>query len=92
MEDFLKMDIFFAVTTVAVLSISILVGLVLIRVLSILKKVDEVTALVRDEGTQIREDIQNVRAHVQEGGVRIGHMLGFLGGIKKKRTTRAKKS
>lgn len=92
MDSFLKMDIFFMVTTVAVVVMSILMSVVLLRVLSILKKIDGVTALVLDEGQQIREDIQQVRERVHEGGLRIGHLFGFLSGMKKKRTTRAKRS
>lgn len=91
MSDFLKMDIFFAVTTVAVIVVSFVLTLVLIRVLSILRKIDDVTALVREEGEQLREDIANVREQVQEGGLRIGHLLGFLTGMKK-RKPRAKRS
>ena len=91
MSDFLKMDIFFAVTTVAVIVVSFVLTLVLIRVLSILRKIDDVTALVREEGEQLREDIANVREQVQEGGLRIGHLFGFLTGMKK-RKSRAKRS
>jgi hypothetical protein len=91
MSDFLKMDIFFAVTTVAVVVVSFVLTLVLIRVLSILRKIDDVTALVREEGEQLREDIANVREQVQEGGLRIGHLFGFLTGMKKRRP-RAKRS
>ena len=91
MSDFLKMDIFFAVTTVAVIVVSFVLTLVLIRVLGVLRKIDDVTALVREEGEQLREDIANVREQVQEGGLRIGHLFGFLPGMKK-RKPRAKRS
>ena len=91
MDTFLKMDIFFAVTTVAVIVVSIVLTLVLLRVLSILKKIDDVTALVREEGEQLREDFAGVRERVQMEGLRIGHLFGFLSGMKK-RKTRAKRS
>ncbi len=91
MSDFLKMDIFFAVTTVAVIVVSFVLTLVLIRVRGVLRQIDDVTALVREEGEQLREDIANVREQVQEGGLRIGHLFGFLTGMKK-RKPRAKRS
>lgn len=78
MDNFLKMDIFFFVATCATVLIAILMTLVLLRVLRILKKIDDVTALVRDEGEQLRQDIASVRNTVHEGGVRLGHVLGFL--------------
>lgn len=91
MSDFLKMDIFFAVTTIAVIVLTFLLTLVLIRVLGVLRKIDDVTTLVREEGEQLREDIQNVRESVQAGGLRIGHLFGLLSGVKK-RKPRAKRS
>jgi hypothetical protein len=91
MSDFLKMDIFFAVTTVAVIVLTFLLTLVLIRVLGVLRKIDEVATLVKEEGQQLREDIQNVRESVTEGGLRIGHLFGFLSGVTK-RKPRAKRS
>lgn len=91
MDNFLKMDIFFVVATLGVVILTVLSVLVLLRVLSIMKKVDEVTALVRDGGEQLKEDIDVVRAHVHEGGLRIGHLLGLFSGTKK-RSTRAKRS
>ncbi|MEK7201431.1 MAG: hypothetical protein AAB737_02245 [Patescibacteria group bacterium] len=91
MDNFLKMDIFFVVATLATTVLSVLLTMVLLRVLGILKKIDEVTALVRGEGEQLREDIQNVREHVHKEGLRIGHLFGFLSGMKK-RKTRTKRS
>lgn len=91
MDNFLKMDIFFTVATLATVVVSGIFAIVLLRVLSILKKVDAMTTLVREEGEQLREDIQAVRAHVHKEGLRIGHLFGFVSGMKK-RTTRAKRS
>ncbi len=88
MDNFLKMDIFFVVATCATVVISILLTLVLLRVLKILKKIDDVTALVREEGEQLREDIASVREKVQAGGLRIGHLFGFLSGAKKHSRTK----
>ncbi len=90
MDNFLKMDIFFVVATCATVVISILLTLVLLRVLRILKKIDDVTSIVRDGSEQLLEDIASVREKVQEGGMRIGHLFGFLSGVKKRK--RAKRS
>ncbi len=90
MDNFLKMDIFFVVATCATVVISILLTLVLLRVLRILKKIDDVTSIVRDGSEQLLEDIASVREKVHEGGMRIGHLFGFLSGVKKRK--RAKRS
>ena len=94
MNDFLKMDIFFAVTTVAVVVISILMIFVLIRVLRILRNVEDISTIVEEEGQKIREDIAHVRESVKEEGVRAKHLLSLLGlGVTlKKRASKNKKA
>ena len=91
MNEFLKMDIFFVVTTVAVAIVSILLVVVLVRVLTILKNIQDISELVEEEGNKIREDIARVRASVTEEGIRAKHILRFLGvGFGKKKTTKKK--
>ncbi len=92
MDSFLKMDIFFAVTTVAVVVISVLLAMVLIRLLKVLKTVDEVTEIVHEESEQIRDDIREVRATVKAQTLRAGEVLGLLGGFVKPKARRKKSS
>jgi len=91
MDDFLKMDIFFGVTTVAVVVVSVLLVMVLIRLLRILKTVDEVSGIVQGEAEEIRDDIREVRANVKAEAVRAGQMLGMLTGFVEPKTRRKKK-
>ena len=90
MEDFLKMDIFFVVTSVAVVVITVLLAMVLIRLLKILKTVDEVSEIVQEETEEIRDDIREVRAQVKIKAVEAGKLLGLVGGLAKPK--RRKKS
>lgn len=93
MDDFLKMDIFFGVTTVAVVVVSVLLAMVLIRLLRILKTVDQVTEIVQDEAEGIRDDIREVRATVKRETVKAGQVLGLLTGLAKpKRRTKKESS
>jgi hypothetical protein len=57
-------------------------------VLRILRSVDRVSETVADESEQIKKDIDDVRAGVKEGGMRIGHLLGIFGKTVKKRRTK----
>ncbi len=86
MTEFLKMDIFFFVTTIAVAVVSIVLVVVLIRVLRILKNVEDISVMVEEEGQKLREDIGHVRAKVAEEGLRVSHMLDFLGVVKPKKS------
>jgi cell division protein FtsL len=91
MDDFLKMDIFFGVTTVAVLVVSVLLVMVLIRLLRILKTVDDVSEIVHEEAEGIRDDIREVRTKAKAEAVKATEILGLLTGfVKPKR--RSKKS
>ncbi len=92
MNEFLKMDIFFVVTTIAVVIMTILLAWVLIRVLRILKNIEDISVMVEEEGHKLREDIAGVRAKVQEEGMRATHILDFLsiGGKKPKRRSTKK--
>ncbi len=86
MNEFLKMDIFFGVTTVAVIVLTVLLVIVLIRVISILRNIDELVLLAKEEGAHIRKDLDEMRTKVRDGGMRIGHLFGFLGGMREKKT------
>lgn len=93
MDDFLKMDIFFVVATVAIVLVSVLLAMVLIRLLRILKTVDEVSEIVQEEAEGIRDDIREVRAAVKRETIKAGHMLGLLTDlVKPKRRTKKESS
>ncbi len=79
MNEFLKMDIFFVVTTVAVVVLTILIVFGLVRVLRILKNIEDISLMVEEEGQKLREDIAEVRRSVREEGIRAKHLLEFLG-------------
>ena len=92
MNEFLKMDIFFMVTTVAVIVITILLMLLLIRVLRILKNIEDISLLVEEEGQHLREDIAQVRDSVKREGLNLMHVFDFLAGGKRKRTRSRQRS
>jgi len=92
MDDFLKMDIFFGVTSVAVVVISVLLVMVLIRLLRILKTVDEVSEIVQEEAQEIRDDIREVRTQVKREAVKAGQLLGLFSGFVKPKARRKKSS
>ncbi|MES2668329.1 MAG: hypothetical protein V4644_01395 [Patescibacteria group bacterium] len=91
MDDFLKMDIFFGVTTVAVLVVSVLLVMVLLRLLRILKTVDEVSEIVQGEAEEIRDDIREVRANVKAELAGAGKAISMLTSFVKPRERRKKK-
>jgi hypothetical protein len=85
MDEFLKMDVFFAVTTVAVIVITVLVAIVLVRLFRILGKVEEISLMLSDEGRELRADLAHVRAELAQKGLILG-AVAALGRAFGKRT------
>jgi hypothetical protein len=79
MSEFLKMDIFFAVSTAAVVILTILLSIALIYVLRILRTVERISREASEEATRIRADIQELRSGIRIEGLKwksIARMFG----------------
>ncbi len=78
MNEFLKMDIFFVVTTIAVIAVAILAVFVLWKLARVLKNVEHISEQVSAEADAVREDLANMRGEVKRGKGRLAALLGFL--------------
>lgn len=78
MTDFAKMDIFFVVTTVAVLLVCGLIAVALIRVLRILKNVEKVSDMVSEESVRLKSDIADLRTTVKVEGFKWKSIAKFI--------------
>lgn len=78
MNEFLKMDVFFVVTTLAVIVLTVFATLIFIRVLRILKNIEGISLMVEEEGQKLRADIDEVRVRIREEGLRAKHLFDFL--------------
>ncbi|MDB5237909.1 MAG: hypothetical protein JWM46_179 [Candidatus Kaiserbacteria bacterium] len=77
MNDFLKMDVFFLVSTLAVIVIAGLLAFALVRVLRILRRVEEISETVSDEAVLVRADVAEMRANVKQEGFKMLHLARF---------------
>ena len=92
MNEFLKMDWFFAVTTLAVITVGALLAVVLMRAWRILGNIEHISKNVSEESDSLRADIGDLRAKAKSGGARIGHLAGlFSSFFGSKRDPRKKK-
>lgn len=89
MTEFLKMDVFFVVTTGVVIVVGVLVVVVLIKVLSILKHVEDVTKRISEESEQIQKDITNAREKIHRDGFKLRHIIGFFTGLASRHRTKS---
>lgn len=81
MSEFLKMDIFFFVSTIAVAVVTLLVILILIRVFHILGHVEEISKIVSEEGNLVRGDIADLRTSIRKEGFKFATIISSFGTI-----------
>jgi len=87
MDEFLKMDIFFFVTTIAVTILAVFIAFVLWRLQRVLKNAEHISEQVAAETDAVRQDLAEMRGDVRRGKGRLESLFGFL----KKSTKRASK-
>lgn len=67
METILKADIFFVVTTVCVVVLTLLVAVALLYLVAILRSIKRVADVARRELSGLAEDIHDVSTEIKEG-------------------------
>lgn len=88
----IKADIFFAVTTVAVVVVSIGLVISLYYLVKILRDIKFLSDKAREEGEKILEDVRAFREEAEDKGYKITNVLySFLGLVRSKPKSRNKK-
>ena len=88
MDSLLKSDIFFVVTTGAVVIITACLVVLLIYVIRILHEVRSLIELARKEGELLSTDLSELRGRVQAQGFKWAFILGFLRKLWKRRAAK----
>lgn len=91
MDDFLKMDVFFAVTTMFVVFGGILAVVAMFYIVRILKSLDGVMKNVHEESDDIRMDINILRQKVRDEGMKIKHIVDFCSNVASRNTSPKRK-
>ncbi|MFA6585434.1 MAG: hypothetical protein WCS97_03250 [Candidatus Paceibacterota bacterium] len=84
MNEFIKMDTFFFITTVAVVLFTTLGVVVLWRFLRILKNIEHISEQASLESDNIRTDLASIRADIRHGKNWLKSLLGFFGKVGKR--------
>lgn len=74
----LKSDIFFVVTTIAVIITVICLTIISIYIIRILKDLKILSHKTKDEGEKILDDIKNIREDAHNKGVQINQFISYL--------------
>jgi ABC-type protease/lipase transport system fused ATPase/permease subunit len=94
-QQIAQSNIFFFVTTIAIIIISILIAIALIQLIRILRTVKEVSDTFKTEGKNIVQDISSLRSSLKEKGANISSLVtlaGIASFIKKKAVKKKKTS
>jgi len=81
METFLKADIFFVVTTSAVVFIAVAVLIAFIYIIILLRHLSKLMYRIRLEGEEIVDDMRAVRNGVESSGTKIQEVFAWIGRI-----------
>jgi hypothetical protein len=91
MDTLIHADIFFFVTTIAVIVVGIVLTVALIYLAKVLSDIKEITKQVKEETILFREDIGELRGDIKKEGFRVERFMMFLKNLFKKTKARSRK-
>lgn len=78
MDPFLKMDIFFFITSVVAVVLGALVAYILWRVARILRHIEHMSEQASHEADALRADLAEVRRDIHEGKGKVKSLFGLI--------------
>lgn len=84
MNDFLKQDIFFFITTMAVVILTVTLAVALIYIVKILRDIKYISKKAKTEADIITEELSGLRQNVKEHGAKLKYFSSFFNSIYKK--------
>ena len=90
MSEILQANIFFIITSIAVLVLTLFVCLILYHVVKILRSIRKIVDRVEEGSEVIAEDVSQLRAYVVEGSL-VSQIMSFFLGTKARKSTRTKR-
>ncbi len=91
MTTLVHADIFFFVTTIAVIVVAAALTVALVYFIKVLRDVRAVSKAVKEEADLIREDIRAARENVKNEGFRLKHLISFFSRFQEKKQGRNNK-
>lgn len=85
MDSFIHAEIFFVVTTVSIIVLSIGGIISLIFIIKILNNIHRISRVIHTESNLITEDIQQLRETAHKGNLTAGDIFHFFRGLFKRR-------
>ncbi|HEY0908153.1 MAG TPA: hypothetical protein VGE35_02275 [Candidatus Paceibacterota bacterium] len=91
-ESLIHADIFFFISTIALVLISIGIAIALFYAIRILRDASEVSEKIRTESGEIVSDLKKLRANLRDEGIKWKHVVGLVRTFFMRKATKAKKT
>lgn len=78
MAEFMKADIFFFVTTIAVVVIAVVIVVFMVYLIGVMRNVRDISELAKVQGKNISDDISELRTNIRREGLRLKHLAKFM--------------
>ena len=85
MDPFIKQDIFFFVSTIAVALLAVTMTIVMVYVIKILNDVKYISKKAKLETDHLAEDLNDLRENVKEQGFKVKHAFSFFNSFMNRR-------
>lgn len=82
MESIMKSEIFFFISSVAAVILTILIGIIAAYLIRILRNVDDISAKAKDEVGLIKEDVADLRQNIRDEGIKVKSFVSFFNKLK----------
>ena len=90
MREILQANIFFIITSIAVVAFTILVCFILYQVLKIVRTVRKIVDRVEEGSELIADEVSQLRTYVMEGSL-VSQIMGFFLNTKSRSASRSRK-
>lgn len=91
METFVKADIFFFVTTIAVVLLTIILSIIMFYLISILRYIRHISQIAKDQAEELSDDIDDLREEIKTKGASLASIFDFMGHFTRKRASGGKR-
>ena len=84
METLAKSDVFFLITTIAVVLVTLVIVVAAVYIVKILNDIKYIAGRVKNESDNLSEDISDLRNHFKSKGLKLAGLAGIATGMIKR--------
>ena len=91
MNSLVKSDVFFFITSIAVVVIAILLTILIVYLIKVSKDIRYISQRAKTEADNIIEDVSKLRSNIKEQGGKIKDLAGFFSRFYKPKKNKSRK-